>query len=202
MHLILKEGFGIENRNSDHTESSIQPAHEHLHGLRRNRNSTRVQSAFPHLPGMSGHRKNYRGSPVGNGQSNQDRRDGDELFQFSARPSWLIAAQLRGAFCLLRRTKKVAVATTTSRGTAVNSSRAIADQSVYTAEKGREVAPSSQQAEVLLRDCTTRHSRWSLPAAGRCCRCPANQPAGGTEWCSSLLAEGRSACLRANARPG
>ena len=75
-------------------------------------------------------------------------------------------AQLRGAFCLLRKTKKVAVATTTSSGTAVNSSRAIADQSVYTAEQGREVASSSQQAEVPLRDCTTRHSRQSCSVAG------------------------------------
>ena len=144
MLLILKEGFGIEDGNSDHTESSIQPAHEYLHGLRRNRNSTCVQSAFPHLPGLPGYWKNHCFVPVGTGQSNQDRSHGDDLLKFPVRTSCLIAAQLRGAFCLLRKTKKVAVATTTSRGTAVNSSRAIADQSVYTAERGREVAPSSQ----------------------------------------------------------
>ena len=144
MLLILKEGFGIENGNSDHTEFSIQPAHEYLHGLRRNRNSTCVQSAFPHLPGLPGYGKNHCCVPDGPSQSNQDRSHGDDLFKFPVRTSCLIAAQLRGAFCLLRRTKKVAVATTTSRGTAVNSSRAIADQSVYTAERGWDVSPSSQ----------------------------------------------------------
>ena len=144
MHLILKEGFGIEIGNCDHTKFSIQPAHEYLHGLRRNRNSTCIQSAFPHLSGLSGYGKNHCCVPVGSSQSNQDRRHGDDLLKFPVRTSCLIAAQLRGAFCLLRKTKKVAVATTTSRGTAVNSSRAIADQSVYTAERGREVAPSSQ----------------------------------------------------------
>ena len=144
MLLILKEGFGIEIGNSDHTESSIQPEHDYLHGLRRYRNSTCVQSAFSHLPGLSGYWEIDRCVPAGIGQSNQDRRHGDDLLKFPVRTSCLIAPQLRGAFCLLRRTKKVAVATTTSRGTAVNSSRAIADQSVYTAERGREVASSSQ----------------------------------------------------------
>ena len=115
MLLILKEGFGIENGNSDHTEFSIQPAHEYLHGLRRNRNSTCVQSAFPHLPGLPGYGKNHCCVPVGTGQSNQDRSHGDDLLKFPVRASCLIAARLRGAFCLLRRTKKVAVATTTSR---------------------------------------------------------------------------------------
>ncbi len=145
MLLILKEGFGIEIGNSDHTESRNQPAHEYLHGLRRNRNSTCFQSAFPHLPGLPGYGEIDRCVPIGStGQSNQDRSHGDDLLEFPVRTSCLIEAQLRGAFCLLRKTKKVAVATTTSRGTAVNSSRAIADQSVYTAERGREVAPSSQ----------------------------------------------------------
>ena len=65
MLLILKEGFGIEIGNSDHTESSIQPAHEYLHGLRRNRNSTCVQSAFPHLPGLPGYGEINRCDPIG-----------------------------------------------------------------------------------------------------------------------------------------
>ena len=79
MLLILKEGFGIEIGNCDHTEFSIQPAHEYLHGLRRNRNSTCVQSAFPHLPGLPGYGKNHCCVPVGTGQSNQDRSHGDDL---------------------------------------------------------------------------------------------------------------------------
>ena len=79
MQLILKEGFGIEIGNSVHTETRIQPVHEYLFGLRRNRNSTCVQSAFPHLSGLSGYGKNHRRVPVGTGQSNQDRSHGDEL---------------------------------------------------------------------------------------------------------------------------
>ena len=71
MLLILKEGFGIENGNSDHTESSIQPAHEYLHGLRRNRNSTCVQSAFPHLPGLSRHGERRPGPRTASGRRSQ-----------------------------------------------------------------------------------------------------------------------------------
>lgn len=41
---------------------------------------------------------------------------------------------------MLRSTKNVAVATTTANGTAVNSSRAIAVQSVYTAEQGTRLS--------------------------------------------------------------
>ena len=102
MHLILKEGFGIEIGNCDHTESSIQPAHEYLHGVRRNRNSTCVQSAFSHLPRLSRYGENYCCVPVGPSQSNQDRRHGDDLFKFPLRTACLIATQLRGAFCLFR----------------------------------------------------------------------------------------------------
>lgn len=194
MLAILKEGFGIEIRNSGHTEFSNNSAHDYLHGLRRNRNSACFQSAFPHLSGLFGVRKNCCSSAAHTDHSDQVSRNADGMFETSARACWLITPQPRGAFCLLRRTKKVAVATTTSRGTAVNSSRAIADQSVYTAERPLEVEPSSQQTKVLLRDCTTRHSRRSFSAAGRCCRCPANecpvhQPSGGSERSSSLLAE-------------
>ena len=174
MLAILKEGFGIEIRNSGHTESSDNSTHDYLHGLRRNRNPACLQSAFPHLPGLSGIWKNRCCSAAHVNHSAQNNRNADGMFETSARARWLTAPQPKGAFCLLRRTKKVAVATTTSRGTAVNSSRAIADQSVYTAERALEVAPLSQQTKVLLRDCTTRHSRQSFAAAGRCCRCPAH----------------------------
>ena len=166
MLAILKEGFGIEIRNSGHTEFSNNATHDYLHGLRRNRNSACIQSAFPHLPGLPGVWKNRCCIAAHADHSDQDSRHADGMFEASARACWLIAPQPRGAFCLLRRTKKVAVATTTSRGTAVNSSRAIADQSVYTAERALEVEPSSQQTKVLLRDCTTRHSCWSRSSAG------------------------------------
>ena len=106
MHLILKEGFGIEIGNCDHTEFSIQPAHEYLHGLRRNRNSTCIQSAFPHLSGLSGYGKNHCCVPVGPSQSNQDRSHGDDLLKFPVRTSCLICGSAEGCFLLVAENKK------------------------------------------------------------------------------------------------
>ena len=106
MHLILKKGFGIEIGNCDHTEFSIQPAHEYLHGLRRNRNSTCIQSAFPHLSGLSGYGKNHCCVPVGSSQSNQDRSHGDDLLKFPVRTSCLICGSAEGCFLLVAENKK------------------------------------------------------------------------------------------------
>ena len=125
----------------------------------RQRHSAGLQSAFSHLSGLSRHRTDYRCLTACTLEPAEHRRSIHHALGQRSPESLLTLAQPRGAFSLLRSTKRTAVPTTTSSGTAVNSSRAIAVQSVYTAEKKHEVGPSSQQTAVPLRVSTTRHSR-------------------------------------------
>lgn len=153
---ILKDGFGISVCNSQHTEGIFFfHSDVHLHHLWWQRHAARKQSAFSHLPHLprprtdSGCGYSCSRAALGNlvaRTSSVNRIDQASPLNFSAF-RWVV--QLSGAFCLLRSTKNVAVLTTTNSGTAVNSRRAIAVQSVYTeVQSGYGIISANQNLQL------------------------------------------------------
>lgn len=149
---ILKDGFGIFVRKSQHTKVIVRTHPDvHLHHLWGQRHTAREQSAFSHLPHLSRSRTDSgSGHPgVSATMGHVHARTGPlgRINQAGPLSLWMVrwVVQLSGAFCLLRSTKNVAVLTTTNKGTAVNSRRAIAVQSVYTEVQSGYVIISANQ---------------------------------------------------------